>query len=425
MKKLVTLSFLVMFLIGTDTFLVSPLIPALSSQMSFPLSHGGWLVSAYAIGYCIAALIAGPVSDGLNRRSVLLCGVLLFSLSTAACALATTFWMLLALRFLTGLCAAIGSPQIWAIIPQVTPKERVAAVMSAPTAGLTIATMLGVPIGSFLSTDGIGMPFIVVGSASLIVTLALVLMFPRIPANTTVTTPSTPQDDGRTSAIPARGTVQPTPATTVSAGVHTAYTGHPVTLVARLLQSYRRLFANPKSGSFFLAYFVFQIGNFAVMTFVSSWFSRSFGLDQSQIGVALLVIGVGNCIGAFGGPLLTSRYSHGRLLRWSFVVYLLVYAFVAFSPNIVVACGMLFVSYLVSGAVFPLFIERLQSLTITQRGTVSTLTNVTMYAGSTLAGFIGGPLLVLLPGFRGIAGLAFIAMALSLLLWHRAGALAS
>lgn len=60
MKKLVTLSFLVMFLIGTDTFLVSPLIPALSSQMSFPLSHGGWLVSAYAIGYCIAALIAGP-----------------------------------------------------------------------------------------------------------------------------------------------------------------------------------------------------------------------------------------------------------------------------------------------------------------------------------------------------------------------------
>ncbi|MCI1636517.1 MAG: MFS transporter [Bifidobacterium crudilactis] len=422
MKKLVTLSFLVMFLIGTDTFLVSPLIPMLSSKMSFPLSHGGWLVSAYAIGYCIAALVAGPVSDGLNRRSVLICGVLLFSLSTAACALATTFWMLLALRFITGLCAAIGSPQIWAIIPQVTPKEHIATVMSAPTAGLTIATMLGVPIGSFLSTNGIGMPFIVVGGTSLLVTLALVLMFPRIPANTPITTPNTPQDDGRASAKTARDTMYPTPALSASAGAHTK-ASREIPLAARLLQSYRQLFANPKACPFFLAYFVFQIGNFAVMTFVSSWFSRSFGLDQSQIGVALLVIGVGNCTGAFGGPLLTSRYSHGRLLHWSFVVYLLVYAFVAFSPNIAVACGMLCVSYLISGAVFPLFIERLQSLTATQRGTVSTLTNVTMYAGSTLAGFVGGPLLVLLPGFWGIACLAFIAMALSLLLWRKAGAL--
>jgi predicted MFS family arabinose efflux permease len=266
------------------------------------------------------------------------------------------------------------------------------------------------------------MPFIVVGGASLLVTLALVLMFPRIPANTPITTPNTPQDDGRASAKTARDTMYPTPALSASAGAHTK-ASREIPLAARLLQSYRQLFANPKACPFFLAYFVFQIGNFAVMTFVSSWFSRSFGLDQSQIGVALLVIGVGNCTGAFGGPLLTSRYSHGRLLHWSFVVYLLVYAFVAFSPNIAVACGMLCVSYLISGAVFPLFIERLQSLTATQRGTVSTLTNVTMYAGSTLAGFVGGPLLVLLPGFWGIACLAFIAMALSLLLWRKAGAL--
>jgi hypothetical protein len=46
-----------------------------------------------------------------------------------------------------------------------------------------------------------------------------------------------------------------------------------------------------------------------------------------------------------------------------------------------------------------------------------------MYAGSTIAGFIGGPLMLLLPGFWGISILALIAMTLSLYVWQRSGAL--
>ncbi|MFT8987184.1 MAG: MFS transporter [Bifidobacterium psychraerophilum] len=408
MKKLVTLSFLVMFLIGTDTFLVSPLLPALSSRMSFPLARGGWLVSAYAIGYCIAALVIGPLSDRMNRRTVLITGLLLFSLATSACALATGFWMLLALRLLTGVCAAIGSPQIWAIIPQIVPKKRIAAVMSAPTAGLTIATMLGVPIGSFLSVRSSSTPFLVVGGISLLVTAALMLLFPAVPSlpHMTPTKPAAaastrhPEEgDGQEGAVASD------------------------TVIASLAGSYRRLFGNPRAWRYFLAYLIFQVGNFAVMTFIATWFAEDFGLDQTHIGLAVMVIGIGNSFGAFGGPLLTSRLPHGRLMLLGFGIYLLAYAFLAASPTIVYACGILFLSYMVSGAIFPLFIERLQSLTTTQRGTVSTLSNITMYAGSTIAGFIGGPLMLLLPGFWGISILALIAMTLSLYVWQRSGAL--
>ena len=62
------LSFFTMFAIGTDTFLVAPLLPLLQRELDVPLSRAGWLVSAYALGYALFALVAGPVSDRHDRR---------------------------------------------------------------------------------------------------------------------------------------------------------------------------------------------------------------------------------------------------------------------------------------------------------------------------------------------------------------------
>ncbi len=66
MKKTFILLFLIMFLIGTDTFLVSPLLPTLSETYQIPTSISGWMVSAYALGYALFALISGPISDRLD-----------------------------------------------------------------------------------------------------------------------------------------------------------------------------------------------------------------------------------------------------------------------------------------------------------------------------------------------------------------------
>ena len=65
------LSFFTMFAIGTDTFLVAPLLPLLQRELDVPLSRAGWLVSAYALGYALFALVAGPVSDRHDRRRVI------------------------------------------------------------------------------------------------------------------------------------------------------------------------------------------------------------------------------------------------------------------------------------------------------------------------------------------------------------------
>ncbi|MEK0211430.1 MFS transporter [Bifidobacterium mongoliense] len=409
MKRLSILSFLVMFLIGTDTFLISPMLPVLSRTMRFPPAQGGWLVSAYAIGYCMSALVAGPISDRLNRRNVLIAGFALFACATAACGFARGFWVLLALRFVTGLCASIGSPQIWAIIPQLVPGERVAAVMAAPTAGLTVSTLLGVPIGSFLSATSTSMPFFAVGGCALVMVVVLMVMFPAVA-------------DAPTIPDASRGSGALVHAAESDGGRARGVTDRVHGLIGALIASYRKLFSNPRSMRYFLAYLLFQTGNFAIMTFIATWFAKDFGLDQVGIGWAVMIIGVGNTLGAVAGPWVMARVSHGRMLLGGFCVYIGLYAILALSVNITMACSLLFVTYMVSGAVFPLFIERLQSLTVAQRGTVSTLTNVTMYAGSTLAGIVGGPLMACVPGFWGVTVFVLAMMCASLALWARSGA---
>ena len=150
------LSFFTLFVIGTDTFLITPLLPLLQREFGVPLAQAGWLVSAYALGYALFALVAGPVSDRNDRRAVLLAGVAAFTVFTGACGLTWSFWSMFATRFLAGVGAAFVSPQIWAAIPMVVPRGSVIKVMGYATAGLAIAQVAGIPIGSYcrLRTGG-------------------------------------------------------------------------------------------------------------------------------------------------------------------------------------------------------------------------------------------------------------------------------
>ena len=381
MRRVPVLSFAVMLLVGTDTFLVAPLLPALSARFDVPSARAGWMVSAYAIGYCLTALVAGPTSDRLDRRRVLITGMAAFSATTAATGLAWSFTSMLVLRLATGVAAAVAAPQIWAAIAQVMPKERVVPAMATATAGLTIAQLLGVPAGSLLAVRSTSDPFVVVGTAGALVTAALWRWFPAVP----------PHD--------ARG----------------GRTG--------IRSQYAALARAPHAPGRFGAYFVFQIGNFAVLSFAATWFARDFHLDQAGIAWAMIVLGAGNTVGALVGPRIVRRAGQGRALLGGSVCYVLVYAVVAASPVRWAGIGLLAVAFVVGGVLFPVMMSLLQALTASARGTVSALANVLMYAGSTLAGIAGGPLLAALPSFWGVSLLALGTTLVALGLWAASGSM--
>lgn len=75
MKRVLAVFFTIMFMIGTDTFLISPLLPTLQQVYHISIELSGWMVSSYAVGYAAFALIAGPISDSLNRKKVMVIGM--------------------------------------------------------------------------------------------------------------------------------------------------------------------------------------------------------------------------------------------------------------------------------------------------------------------------------------------------------------
>lgn len=373
------LSFLTMFVIGTDTFVIAPLLPTLSKTFQVSTDQSGWMVSAYALGYALLAPIAGPVSDRRDRRQVLLFGLVAFMLTTTLCGVAQGFWSMILARFLAGVSAAFVSPQIWASIPIVVKPEYIVKTMGAATGGLAIAQVAGIPIGSFLAEYSWRLPFFAIGAASATLWLMLSRFFPSVPS-----------------------------------------IGHDRN--AGLFETHGRLLQNKKLVIFMIAYLVFQTGNFEAISFYGYWFHMEFGLSLRDIGFSMMAIGVGNAIGSLFGVRLVSRIGLYPSLALSILIMAVLYAIIPMSPNAETAVAMAALIMMVAGFSFPVFMGILQAQTESARGTVSALANAAMYIGTFIGGVVGGIMLSNVKGFYGIAAFTIVCYMISLTIYAKGGA---
>jgi predicted MFS family arabinose efflux permease len=408
-KKYIPLFFVLMFIVGTDTFLVSPLLPTLSALYHIPTAQSGWITSAYAIGYVIAALLAGPISDNRDKKKVLVGGFLGFALATFLCGFAFTFPLMLLFRFLAGVSTAIASPQIWASIPVVIERRYVIRAMGYVGAALSVSQLAGVPISSFLASVTWRLPFLVIGGVSLILCLVTQLMLPTLNPN-----PAPQASAAGDSAQQARATRE--------SHVSQPSLSQPQQR-SSFLQTYASVLSNRMSLAVLLGYFLFQLGNFSVLNFIGTWFNKDFQLSLTSIGTAMIFIGIGNLIGTVFGSRLSERLGIRTSLLLGFGVLFALYLALPFAPSPVFATIGLTLVMLVNGFIFPLFMTLLQSTSTNARSTMSSLGNAAMYAGSSVAGIIGGSLITAFPSFFGIAYFTIIAYVLSLAVYTASGSL--
>ena len=370
-RKLSLLGFAVMFLIGSDPFVAAPLLPSLAKAYDVSTTQSGWLVSIYAIGYALTGLVSGPISDRGNRRIILTLGMVVFALATAACAVSPGFWTMFTFRFITGGAAAVAAPQVWAMIPALVgpDQKRILRVMGYTTAGLSIAQVVGVPLGSLLAIIDWRIIFPIIGLCSLVLTVVLWFQIPDIrPAATAQKVP------------------------------------------------YMTLLHAPQAITRFLSYLVYTLAFFTVFTYAPTWLED--GLGASKITVALVVLagGIGNTIGSLFGVRLTGRMTPSRAIYLSATVMSIAYLLLAISPPPIVV-GLVFLPlFACGGAMLSVRMLHLQQLDSTARGTISTLTSAVMYLGTTVAGLIGGPLLTLTDNFAAIGVTAFLLSTVSALM---------
>ncbi|MFF2957834.1 Cmx/CmrA family chloramphenicol efflux MFS transporter [Streptomyces sp. NPDC057963] len=170
------------FALGTSEFMLSGLLPPIADDMDVSIPRAGLLISAFAIGMVIGAPLLAVATLRLPRRTTLIALISVFGLGQVAGALAPTYEVLFASRVVSAFaCAgfwAVGAAVAIAMVP-VNARARAMAVMIG---GLSIANVLGVPLGAFLGENlGWRSAFWAVGAASAVALIGVATLIPRIP----------------------------------------------------------------------------------------------------------------------------------------------------------------------------------------------------------------------------------------------------
>src|SRR5271155_1918270 len=111
------------FAINLDTTIVNVALPTLVRQLHATNSQLQWIVDAYNLVFAAFLLAAGSLSDRLGRKGMLLAGLAVFGLASAAGGLAANSSELIAARCVMGFGAAMAFPATLSLISNVFPER--------------------------------------------------------------------------------------------------------------------------------------------------------------------------------------------------------------------------------------------------------------------------------------------------------------
>jgi DHA1 family bicyclomycin/chloramphenicol resistance-like MFS transporter len=132
--------------------LLVPAIPAIASDLAIPYGTAQLIVAVYLVGFSLAQLAYGPLSDRFGRKPLLLAGVGLFLAATAICAFARSIESLLVARSLQAVGGVAGMVLSRAIVADCFGRDRAAAMLGYITTAIVICSLASPTAGGFLSS---------------------------------------------------------------------------------------------------------------------------------------------------------------------------------------------------------------------------------------------------------------------------------
>lgn len=139
------------FLVILDLFAVSTALPALRVALHASISTLDWTINAYTLTFAVLLMTAAALGDRWGRRPVYASGLLLFAVSSVACAVAPDGGTLVAARAVQGIGAAVTMPMALALINAVFPADRRGWAMGVFGAVTGLATVLGPVLGGVIT----------------------------------------------------------------------------------------------------------------------------------------------------------------------------------------------------------------------------------------------------------------------------------
>lgn len=138
------------FAIGTTEFVIMGLLPDVARDLGVSIPGAGWLVTGYALGVAIGAPFMAMATSKLPRKLALVTLMGVFILGNLLCAIASDYNLLMFARVVTALChgAFFGIGSV--VAASLVPVNRRASAVALMFTGLTLANVLGVPLGTAL-----------------------------------------------------------------------------------------------------------------------------------------------------------------------------------------------------------------------------------------------------------------------------------
>jgi DHA1 family inner membrane transport protein len=139
------------FGIGTTEFVVMGMLPEIADGLDVSVSAVGLLISAYALGVVIGAPTLTAAGLRFTARQTLVALMVVFVIGNSLAALAPTYGLLMAARVLTALAhgSFFGVGAVAA--RRLVPPDRATRAISLMITGLTLANVIGVPLGTFVA----------------------------------------------------------------------------------------------------------------------------------------------------------------------------------------------------------------------------------------------------------------------------------
>lgn len=139
--------FFIVLLDGFDTAAIGFIAPSLVSEWGISRPALAPVLSAALFGLAVGALVAGPLSDRIGRRLMLIVSVLVFGVACLASAYASNITNLTALRFVTGIGLGAAMPNAVTLMSEFCPDKRRAVIVNLMFCGFP----LGAAFGGFLA----------------------------------------------------------------------------------------------------------------------------------------------------------------------------------------------------------------------------------------------------------------------------------
>ncbi|KQT44460.1 MFS transporter [Aureimonas sp. Leaf454] len=363
------------FAIGTGEFAIMGLLPEVATGLGVSTPEAGHVISAYALGVVVGAPLIAVAAAKMAKRQLLLILMVVFALGNLASTLAPSYASFLVFRFLSGLPhgAYFGVAALVAA-SMAAPNRRTQAV-GRIMLGLTIATLVGTPLATWLGQlAGWRSLFASVGAIAAL-TVLLVAIF-------------VPQDKVRDGAGALRE-------------------------LGALRRSQVWLTLGMAAVGFG--------GMFAVFSYVASTAVEVAGLTEGSVPFIMAAFGAGMVLGNIAGSWLADRSllgTIGGMMAFN-VVVLAVFALFAASPAVLFACVFLIGCGVAVG-------PALQTRLMDVAGDAQTLAAALMHSGfniaNALGAWLGGAAIAAGYGYAstgwvgvvlGLGGLAIFAWSLS------------